>query len=28
MITLDPFDDIKNTIIVLHDYDKTANDTS
>lgn len=28
MITLNPFEDIKNTIIVLHDYASTANLTS
>lgn len=27
-ITLDPFDEITNTFIVLHDYADTANETS
>ena len=28
MVTLDPFEEVKNTIIVLHDYDGSANASS
>ena len=28
MVTLEPFEEVKNTIIVLHDYDGSANSSS
>jgi len=28
MVTLTPYEDIKNTFIILHDYDQTADSAS